>query len=91
MTKSAAPEVGSAEAEAVDASGVVATGEGDRARFLRGELSRAEYLELEIERALAPFAGAVDAERLAVMRAILRAELESDPILVELSERALGR
>ena len=90
MTKSTAPEIGSDETSALDASGIVTAGEGDRARFLRGELSRGEYLELEIERALAPFAGSVDAERLGVMRAILRAELESDPIFVELTERALG-
>lgn len=74
----------------LDVSGVVPSGEGDRRRLQSGELSIEAYLDLQVERALAQLQGVLDAERLETMRQILRVQLEADPSLAELVERAVA-
>ena len=47
-----------------------------------------QYLDARVEEAVAPFSARLPSEKLEFMRSSLRAELESDPVLVELVRRA---
>lgn len=69
-------------------SGVVEAGQGDRARLVAGQITRAQYLDLSVQRATAHLEGTLEMGRLAAMREILRAELEHDPFLDSLVSRA---
>jgi hypothetical protein len=70
-----------AEVEATSGSGLLD-------RLERGELSVDQYLDGRVDEALAPFENKLPAEKLEFMRSALRAELETDPVLVELVRRA---
>lgn len=59
-------------------------------RLQKGELSVDQYLEERVEQAVAPFSAALGADDLEFVKSSLRAELESDPVLVELASRATG-
>jgi pyridoxal/pyridoxine/pyridoxamine kinase len=74
--------------EGVDASGVVESGGGDRAALLAGEISRDEFLNRQVERALSPVQAVLAPERLARMRELLLLELAHDPVLSTLAARA---
>jgi hypothetical protein len=74
--------------EALDVSGVQESGGADRAELLQGSLGRDEFLERQVDRALAPVRGQLSPERLALMREVLLRELSHDPVLSALSARA---
>jgi hypothetical protein len=57
-------------------------------RLERGEISREQYLDARVEEAIAPFAAMLTRDQLDFMRTTLREQLELDPILVELVQRA---
>ena len=61
---------------------------GPLERLERGELSLDEYLDARVDEALAPFQSQLSSEKLEFMRSALRAELETDPVLVEYVRRA---
>lgn len=74
-------------------SGAAATGTaatGPLAQLERGEITVEQYLTTRVDEAVAPFASRLDANALEFMRNSLRAELENDPVLVELVRRATG-
>lgn len=54
----------------------------------RGELSFEQYLDARVNEATAPFEGRLPAEQLDFVRESLRAQLETDPVLVDLVRRA---
>ncbi len=60
-------------------------------RVQSGELSLEEYLEERTERALDHVRGKVDDDMLETIRVTLRAQLRSDPVLVELVRKATGQ
>lgn len=72
-----------AETQAVAATGPLAELE-------RGELSLEQYLDARVEDALAPLAQRLAPEQVEFVRGSLRAELASDPVLVELVRRITG-
>lgn len=53
----------------------------------RGELSFEQYLDARVNEATAPFEGRLRAEQLEFVRESLRAQLETDPVLVDLVRR----
>ena len=57
-------------------------------RVQSGELSVEQYLEQRVSEALSPWSGRLSAAELDFVRSSLRAELETDPVLVELARRA---
>jgi hypothetical protein len=61
---------------------------GPLARLARGEIDVEQYLDARVEEAIAPLASKVPLESLEYIRTSLRAELENDPVLVELVRRA---
>jgi hypothetical protein len=73
--------------EGVDSSGVVASGESEQALLLAGKISVDEYMDMTVDRTLAHLQGQVSAERLEMMRELLRKELSQDPHLASLVER----
>ena len=56
-----------------------------------GELSLDEYLDERVEQAVAHLAGRVDSARLEQIRELLREEVRTDPVLVEMVRQATGR
>jgi hypothetical protein len=54
----------------------------------RGELSLEQYLDVRVEEAVSHLKSQLPAEQLDFVRGTLRAQLESDPVLVELVRRA---
>mgnify|MGYP003577176088 CR=1 FL=1 len=60
------------------------------ARLERGELSVEQYLDLRVDEAVAPLAGRLAPADLEMVKGSLRAELETDPVLIELVRRATG-
>src|SRR5690606_4533310 len=58
------------------------------ARLERGGISTSEYLSARVEEAVAPLVGRLSPEQIEVVREALRAELEMDPVLMELVRRA---
>jgi len=73
----------SAETQALAPTGLLAELE-------RGALSLDQYLDARVEDALAPLAQRLAPEQVEFMRSSLRAELASDPVLVELVRRVTG-
>jgi hypothetical protein len=61
------------------------------ARLERGEIDLEQYLDARVAEATAHLAGKVTAEQLEFVQQTLRAELSSDPVLVELLRRATGK
>jgi hypothetical protein len=59
-------------------------------RLELGEIDVTRYLDLRVEQATAHLSGSLNAERLQFIRDALRSQLESDPVLVELVQRATG-
>ena len=88
QARSEAPEEHDALDAEFDASGFVPAGASDRLRLLKGELSREGFLALQVERALEPYVGVVDAGLLESMRQVMTAELAHDPLLEDLAARA---
>lgn len=66
------------------ASAVETSATGLLERLERGELTLDQYLDFRVDEAIAPFASRLPSEKLEFLRSSLRAELESDPVLVEL-------
>lgn len=64
---------------------------GDLARLERGEIGLDAYLDARIGEATQHLAGRLSAEQLDLVKQTLRSELESDPVLVELVQRATGK
>ena len=58
------------------------------AQLERGDISTNEYLSARVEEAVAPLVGRLPPEQIDAVREALRAELEMDPVLVELVRRA---
>jgi len=73
----------SAETSAVSPSGPLA-------RLEKGEISVDQYLDARVEDALAPLVERLAPEQLDFVRSSLRAELATDPVLVELVGRVTG-
>ncbi len=71
-----------------DASGVVPSGSSDHARLRNGELAAQAFLDLQVERALAPYLSTLEPALIDAMRQVLAAQLEQDPLLAELAARA---
>lgn len=69
-------------------SGAAPSTEGLLERLERGELSVDQYLDSRVDQAIAPFQAHLSPEKLEFMRDALRAQLENDPVLVELVRRA---
>jgi hypothetical protein len=80
---SASFEVGASERTAQ-------TDQSDLAAFDRGEISLDQYLDRRVEQALDHIAGKISAEQLDFVRATLREQLHTDPVLVEMIRRATG-
>jgi hypothetical protein len=70
-----------ADPTAIDASSPLA-------RLRAGEIDVESYLDLRVEQATNHLVGTIDDERLEVIRSSLRAQLETDPILMDLVQRA---
>ena len=64
---------------------------GDLARLERGEIELEAYLDARVGEATKHLEGRLARAELDFVRRALRAELESDPVLVELVRRATGR
>jgi hypothetical protein len=60
-------------------------------RLERGELGFEQYLDARVAEATAHLAGRVTPEQLEFVKRTLRVELSSDPVLVELLQRATGK
>lgn len=72
----------------VDGSATVASGQSEHALFRSGKIGLDEYMDMTVDRAVAHLQGAVSAQRLQLMRQVLREQLVQDPHLVELLEQA---
>ncbi len=59
-------------------------------RLQTGEIDLNQYLDLRIQQATSHLEGKLSAERLSFIRESLRAQLETDPMLVELVSKAAG-
>lgn len=59
-------------------------------RLQRGEIDVSEYLEIRVSDAVSHLQGRLSAEQLSFVKESLRAELETDPVLVELVRRTTG-
>ena len=70
------------------AAPAAAQSSGLLARLTSGEIDVEQYLNERVEEAVAPLVSKLPAESLEYIRSSLRAELESDPVLVELVRRA---
>jgi hypothetical protein len=64
---------------------------GDLARLERGEIGLDAYLDARVGEATKHLEGRLGRAELDFVRKTLRAELESDPVLVELVRRATGQ
>ena len=64
---------------------------GDLARLERGEIGLDAYLDARVGEATKHLEGRLGQNELEFVRRTLRAELESDPVLVELVRRATGQ
>jgi hypothetical protein len=64
---------------------------GDLARLERGEIGLDAYLDAKVGEATQHLAGTLSAAQLDFVKQTLRAELASDPVLVELVRRTTGK
>lgn len=60
-------------------------------RLHRGEVSLDQYLDEQVERALALVKGRISDDRLAIVRRILHDTIRTDPVVVEVIRRATGQ
>lgn len=60
-------------------------------KLQRGEMSLDEYLDEQVEAALAMVKGRISGERLDLVREVIRESLRTDPVMVELVHRATGQ
>jgi hypothetical protein len=63
---------------------------GPLGQLERGEIGLDQYLDARVEAAVAPLIERLNPESLAFLKSSLRAELATDPVLVELVRRATG-
>ena len=63
----------------------------DLGRLERGEIGLDQYLEARVADATRHLEGRVSAEQLDFVKQTLRAELSSDPVLIELVRKATGK
>lgn len=82
------PPLGSASE--LDGSGVAESGSSDRAQFLAGQMTRDEFLDLQVERATKHLEGTMAESRLTTLREMLRLQLELDPVLAGLASRSMA-
>jgi hypothetical protein len=61
---------------------------GPLAQLQRGEIGVDQYLDARVEEAVGPLVERLNPEALAFLRSSLRAELATDPVLIELVRRA---
>lgn len=89
---SVAPSAPSGEAFRVGAPQSAAPAQGSEAlgRLQRGEIALDQYLDIRVNEAVAHLQDKLSAEQLDFVKESLRAQLESDPVLVELVRRATG-
>jgi len=73
------------------ASGAAPAGSSELERLGRGEISLDEYLDARVLEATEHLGGKLSAEQLDFVKSTLRAQLESDPVLIELVQRATGK
>ena len=66
------------------------TAKGPLGQLERGEIGLEQYLDARVEEAVAPLVERLNPESLAFLKSSLRAELATDPVLVELVRRATG-
>lgn len=59
-------------------------------RLQQGELSVDQYLEARVDEAVAPIGSGLSSDELEFVKNSLRAELQTDPVLIELVMRATG-
>ena len=64
---------------------------GDLSRLERGEIGLDAYLDARVGEATQHLAGRLSPEQLDFVKQTLRSELESDPVLIELVQRATGK
>jgi hypothetical protein len=83
-------EVGAAEATAATAGGSAASGSDAFQALERGEISVDQYLDAQVESAVAPLLSRLSPEQLEFVRAELRSSLTTDPVLVELVRKTTG-
>lgn len=83
-----APASGEGAFQVQKGSSVAPTAKGLLERLERGELSVEQYLDSRVDEAIAPFQAHLSPEKLDFMKNALRAQLESDPVLIELVRRA---
>lgn len=74
--------------EGIDSSGFVSSGESEHALLSSGKISVEEFMDMSVDRALAHLTGQISTDRLNLMRGVLRAQLEQDPTLSALVDRA---
>jgi len=60
-------------------------------RLHRGEVSLDQYLDEQVERALALAKGRISDDRLAIVRRILNDTIRTDPAVIEVIRRATGQ
>jgi hypothetical protein len=89
-TSSTGP-TGGAEGFRVGASSAPSVASGDLARLERGEIGLDAYLDARVSEATRHLEGRLGRAELDFVRTTLRAELESDPVLVELVRRATSQ
>jgi restriction endonuclease Mrr len=74
-------------AEPGKASALGAPGSESLQQLERGEITRAEYLDVRAEAAVEHLRERLPEEQLEAVRSVIREQLESDPVLVELVRR----
>ncbi len=63
---------------------------GDLEKLANGELSQDEYLDARVEQAVSHLQQGLSVEQLELVRETLREQLESDPLLQRVLQRATG-
>ena len=81
----------SGEGFRVDSAAATSVSGGDLARLERGEIDLDAYLDARVGEAVQHLEGRLGGAQLDFVKKTLRAELESDPVLVELVRRATGQ
>jgi hypothetical protein len=81
-----------APSDAASATSATApTGSPELERLGRGEISLDQYLQTRVDEATQHLSGKLSPEQLDYVKSTLRAQLESDPVLIELVRRATGK
>jgi len=72
-------------------AGATPTTSPELERLGRGEISLNEYLDAQVGDATQHLQGTLSPEQLDFVKSTLRAQLETDPVLIELVKRATGK